>query len=199
MDGHDTIGQRKRELRSQIRSRLAAMMPQHRAAASAELRQRLEARPEWKEAASILFFAPIQAEPDIWPLVSTALALGKVVALPWFSVARGKYFACRIRNVGTDVVGGRFGIREPAATCASETLNRLDLILVPGVGFDRCCRRLGRGKGFYDEILAVVEGRKCGVGFDEQMVDRIPLEPHDIALNCILTPTRWIEPSAVGL
>ena len=199
MDGHDTIRQRKRELRSQILARLAAMVPQRQAAASAELRQRLEARPEWKEAASILFYAPIQAEPDIWPLVSTALALGKVVALPWYSVAEGKYFACRIRDAGTDVVCGRFGIREPAAACASGTLNRLDLILVPGVGFDMCCRRLGRGRGFYDKILAIVEGRRCGVGFDEQVVDRIPLEPHDVALNCILTPTRWIEPSAVGL
>jgi 5-formyltetrahydrofolate cyclo-ligase len=104
-----------------------------------------------------------------------------------------------VRNLETDVVTGQFGIREPVTGCGAEALKRLDLILVPGVGFDSCCRRLGRGKGFYDQILAVVEGRKCGVGFDEQIVDGIPLEPHDIALDCILTPTRWIEPSAVGL
>ena len=199
MDRQNTIGQRKRELRSELRARLAAMTPQGRADASARLRERLEARPEWSEAASILFYAPIRDEPDIWPLAAAALSLGKVVALPHFSVAAAKYLACRIHNIETDVASGHFGIREPAADRASETLKRLDLILVPGVGFDLCCRRLGRGKGYYDQILAVVEGRKCGVGFDEQLVDRIPLEPHDVPLNCILTPTRWIEPSAVGL
>jgi len=199
VDGHETIGQRKSELRSEIRARLAGMTPQVRAAVSRELRERLEARPEWKEAASVLFYAPIQSEPDIWPLVSAALVEGKVAALPWFCAGEGRYHACRVRNIETDVVRGQFGIREPVAGCATETLKRLDLILVPGVGFDSSCRRLGRGKGFYDQILAVVEGRKCGVGFDEQIVDGIPLEPHDIALDCILTPTRWIEPSAVGL
>jgi len=44
-----------------------------------------------------------------------------------------------------------------------------------------------------------VRGTTCGVGFDEQIVEAIPVEPHDIPLNCILTPTRWIvpEPRAV--
>jgi 5-formyltetrahydrofolate cyclo-ligase len=199
VDGNKTIGQRKSELRSEIRARLAGMTPQIRAAASMRLREQLEARPEWKGAGSVLFYAPIQAEPDIWPLIETALAAGKVAALPRFSEAEGKYQACRVQNLETDVVRGQFGIREPVGGCAGEVLKRPDLILVPGVGFDSCCRRLGRGKGYYDQILAVVEGRKCGVGFDEQIVDGIPLEPHDIALDCILTPTRWIEPSAVGL
>jgi 5-formyltetrahydrofolate cyclo-ligase len=68
------------------------------------------------------------------------------------------------------------------------------LVLVPGVAFDSHGRRLGRGKGFYDQLLAFVRGTKCGVAFDEQIVPEIPIEPHDVRLNCILTPTRWIEP-----
>ncbi len=88
---------------------------------------------------------------------------------------------------------GRFGIREPVDRCTHLGLNRLDLILVPGVAFDLNGRRVGRGKGYYDRLLRLASGRKCGVGFDEQLVSEVPVEAHDILLNCILTPTRWLE------
>ncbi|HLP77584.1 MAG TPA: 5-formyltetrahydrofolate cyclo-ligase, partial [Candidatus Paceibacterota bacterium] len=77
--------------------------------------------------------------------------------------------------------------------CAPVSLNQLDLVLVPGVAFDACGRRLGRGKGFYDRLLADTRGIKCGVAFDEQIVTGIPVEPHDVLVDCILTPTRWID------
>jgi 5-formyltetrahydrofolate cyclo-ligase len=70
-------------------------------------------------------------------------------------------------------------------------MNRLDFALVPGLGFTTDGRRLGRGKGYYDRVLAQVRGFKCGVAFDQQIVDEIPAEPHDAQLDCILTPTRW--------
>jgi 5-formyltetrahydrofolate cyclo-ligase len=53
-------------------------------------------------------------------------------------------------------------------------------------------RRLGRGKGYYDRLLAAVRGAKCGVAFDQQVVSEIPVEPHDILMNFTLTPTRWL-------
>ena len=53
--------------------------------------------------------------------------------------------------------------------------------------------RLGRGKGYYDRLLAAVRGTKCGVAFDEQIVGAIPVGPLDIRVNCIVTPTRWVE------
>ena len=70
---------------------------------------------------------------------------------------------------------------------------RLDLVLVPGVAFDLHGRRLGRGRGYYDRLLSQVGGRTCGVAFDEQVVSEVPVEAHDVLLNCILTPTRWFE------
>ena len=72
-------------------------------------------------------------------------------------------------------------------------LNSLDLVLVPGLGFDAAGHRLGRGRGFYDRLLVQIAGTKCGVAFDEQMRPSIPAEQHDILLNCILTPTQWLE------
>lgn len=181
-------------VREQIRARLKTIAAAERAIAAPQLCARLKASEIWRAAESVLLFAPLADEPDFWPLLADALADGKLVALPRFDPATKKYVACQIRNPAEDVVSGQFGIREPNNSCPVVPLNRLDLILVPGVAFDLHGRRLGRGKGFYDQLLADVRGQTCGVAFDEQIVADIPMEPHDIPLNCILTPTRWIEP-----
>jgi 5-formyltetrahydrofolate cyclo-ligase len=66
-------------------------------------------------------------------------------------------------------------------------------VLTPGIAFDALGRRLGRGRGFYDRLLAQTTGTRCGVAFDQQVVDVVPVETHDVVLNCILTPTRWLN------
>jgi 5-formyltetrahydrofolate cyclo-ligase len=181
-------------LRKEVRERLRLISPSHRATSSAKACALLEQQPAWKNAQDILFFAPLPSELNIWPLVCDSLSENKLVALPRFNPVTSQYIACQIRNISTDLKTGRFDIREPADHCPIIPLNRLDLILVPGVAFDPRGRRLGRGKGFYDQLLPKVRGTACGVAFDEQIVDEIPVEPHDVHLNCILTPTRWIEP-----
>ncbi len=153
----------------------------------------LEEQALWKQAQSVLFFAPLPEELDVWPLLAKAISLGKAVALPRFVAEEKTYVACEVRHLTRDVRVGYFGIREPAERCAPVSSNRVDLILVPGVAFDLHGRRLGRGKGFYDQLLTMVRGMTCGVAFDEQVVPEIPIEPHDVELNCLLTPTRWIE------
>jgi 5-formyltetrahydrofolate cyclo-ligase len=184
-----TIQAAKRALRSQIRAQLKQMTSEERFESSAKLRDRLESQDVWKNAESILFFAPMDGEVDIWPSMVAALA----AALPRFVEATGSYIACQVQHLPTDVALGRFGIREPKDQCSKLSLNRLDFILVPGVAFDLHGGRLGRGRGFYDALLATASGRTCGVAFDNQIVSVIPVEPHDAYVNCILTPTRWLE------
>jgi len=169
------------------------MPAEARARAAAEARARLAKQRVWQEAKSILFFAPLPGELDVWPLAQMSLEAGKTVSLPRFDAAAGRYAAGRVKDLQRDLRVGRFGIREPAPSCPRAPLNRLDLLLVPGVAFDPHGRRLGRGKGFYDQLLAAVRGTTCGVAFDEQLVRQVPVGPHDVRLNCILTPTRWIE------
>jgi 5-formyltetrahydrofolate cyclo-ligase len=182
----------KPALRRQVRERLKAMTQAQRAVLSERARARLQMQPVWQRARSVLFFAPLAEELDLWPLLAEALAGGKTVGLPRFSPEERRYIACRVRDVDQDIVTGRYGIREPGTTCPALPL-KLDLLLVPGVAFDLHGRRLGRGQGFYDQLLAEMSGMTCGVAFDEQIVGTVPVEPHDVHLNCILTPTRWVE------
>jgi 5-formyltetrahydrofolate cyclo-ligase len=189
----DPLLESKQALRALARARVAGLSSEYRAAAAAQAVVSLASRPEWARASSVLLFAPLPDELDAWPLVELALMAGKTVALPAFVPGINSYVARQIVEVAGDVIAGKFGVREPADACIEVPLNQLDLVLVPGIAFDARGGRLVRGKGFYDRLLAGVRGAKCGVAFDEQLVDAVPVGPHDIRLNCILTPTRWIE------
>jgi 5-formyltetrahydrofolate cyclo-ligase len=181
----------KSALRRDLRQRVRALSADERVQGSGQICRRLVEQPAWRAAQSVLFFAPTETEPDIRPLLSEALVRGKRVALPRFNPAADCYLACLIRDAGCDLVPGEFGIQEPAASCPILELKQLDFVLVPGLGFTLSGYRLGRGKGYYDRLLATLSGFKCGVAFDCQVINELPLESHDVRLNCILTPTRW--------
>ncbi len=184
----------KAALRQRIADALARMPAALRTSGSAQARGLLARHPLWRGAKSILFYAPMPGELDVWPLLEEALKGHKLVALPRFSQTRKDYEARQVQDPARDVARGQFGIREPGEGCVTVSLEQIDLILVPGVAFDCRGYRLGRGKGYYDRLLRGYRGIACGVGFDEQLAEAVPVEPHDFRLNCILTPTRWIEP-----
>jgi 5-formyltetrahydrofolate cyclo-ligase len=181
----------KSELRSQIRARLENISPAVRAVESIELGERLKT--QMPSAHTILFFAPLPDELDVWPVLELSLALGTTCALPFFDAEKKIYVAKEIKKLATDIVIGKFGVREPAASCTEIPWDRFDLMLVPGLAFDPHGNRLGRGQGFYDRILQSVSGIKCGVCYDLQLVDAVPVEPHDVRVDFVLTPGKIIN------
>lgn len=192
------VSESKQSLRQQLRVTLQSLGASQRQEAAAKACVLLPQQRAWKSAKAILFYAPLPNELNIWALVPEALAGGKAVILPRFNESRGMYEAIQIQDVDKDLSPGKYGILEPLSLRSSFPLNRLDLSLVPGLGFDPLGGRLGRGGGFYDRLLAQVSGIKCGVAFDKQIVPQVPVEPHDVRVNCILTPTRWLPVSAVA-
>jgi 5-formyltetrahydrofolate cyclo-ligase len=186
-----TLLEQKRSLRAEQRRRLAAMAPEDRVADSEALCGVLSGLPLWQGARSVLAFAARADEPDLAPLLRRATQEGKTVALPRFIPATGLYEAAVVWDWERDLVGGEFGILEPSPSAAVVPLKQLDLVLVPGLAFDAKGARLGRGKGFYDRLLADVSGHRCGVLFEWQLVGEVPLEPHDRLMNSILTPVQW--------
>ena len=181
----------KADLRKKIRAALERISPAVRAVESIDLCDRLEA--QLRSAHTILFFAPLTDEPDVWPVLELPLALGTDCALPFFDAEKKSYGAKLLKTLATDIVIGKFGVREPAPSCAEISLNRFDLTLVPGMAFDLSGHRLGRGRGFYDRLLQMVSGIKCGVAYDFQLRETIPTEPHDARVDFILTPSRCVR------
>lgn len=184
-------GASKSDWRKHFREQVRQLTVSERAAASALICGRLESRPEWRQARSVFLFVPTPDEPDILPLAQAALAAGRIVTFPRHCPNDDSYAAARVADLGRDLVPGRFGIPEPRAECPRFPLNELDFSLVPGIGFALDGGRLGRGRGYLDRLLAAIPGFKCGVAFDCQVAPELTLEPHDVCLDCILTPARW--------
>ena len=191
-----TDNELKELLRSHMRAALARISPAVRAVESIDLCERLRA--QIQSAHTILFFAPLADELDVWPVLEESLAVGKVIALPFFDPAKDSYTARRIKNATADIVMARFGVREPVAGCAEIPFTGFDLVLVPGLAFDLSGNRLGRGRGFYDRMLENASGIKCGVGYDFQLMEKVPTESHDAKVNFILTPTRCVRRKGCG-
>lgn len=182
----------KADVRIRLRAVLRGISADERAEVSVRLRARLMEQPFWRQARSILAFVPARSEPDLWPAILAASDEGRAIWLPRFHAASGTYRPCRLNDLAADLRPGPHGIPEPGPGCADWDGKPLDLILVPGVGFTPSGGRLGRGQGHYDRMLAGTPGCKCGVAFEQQIIAELPLEPHDVRLDFVLTPARCL-------
>ncbi len=160
---------------------LRAMTPTGRAERSARIATHLAL------AAGRLFgFAPLRTEPD-W----LAAGWGDEIALPRIEGERLVFCLAPRRE---SLVTGPFGTREPGAEAAEVFPEAGDTILVPGLAFDGRGGRLGRGGGFYDRFLARAAGvRRVGVCFADQIIDEVPMEPHDARVDALVTEAGWLD------
>lgn len=108
--------------------------------------------------------------------------------------------AKQANSYGELLASGAFGILEPKLEYRNRPERRyspekIDLVLVPGLAFDRFGGRLGRGKGFYDRFFQKLPQKTVlvGLAFDEQLVERVPVEPHDRKMDFLLTPENVLS------
>ncbi len=182
----------KSHLRREMRQILAEMSADLAARGSDHVCSSLQAKSAWESASSVMLYVPMKGEVDILPLIQKGVTSGKLVCLPRFDADLYSYSAALVEPSQSELVAGQFGVLEPAPAAKVMPLNQLDLVLVPGLAFDERGYRLGRGRGFYDQMLASVVGIKCGVAFDQQLLSSVPAEPHDVLMSTLLTPTRWL-------
>ena len=141
----------------------------------------------------MLLFSPLPDEPPVNELLYQAIGEGKTACLPRYRSETNSYEAAIVENPASDLREARYGIPEPVEACPAFPLNQLDLVFVPGVAFAPDGARLGRGRGFYDRLLKMVNSQKIGIGFSAQLLPVIPTEPHDARLTAIVTPAGgWL-------
>ena len=156
------------------------------AEASKAIRDALTPLACWKSAGTVLLFAPLPDEPDTIVLPRE----GKRFCFPRYNADRG-YEATEVVEAD-ELVPGKFGVLEPPPKALHIPPEEVDLVLVPGMAFDEECYRLGRGRGFYDRWLLALPGLKLGLGFDHQLVTRVPRETHDVQLDGVIIPSRCL-------
>ncbi len=112
---------------------------------------------------------------------------------------RKHFFLPRVNGVNLEVLPydrsqlkyGAFHIEEPVGDNV-EDIDNIEMIVVPAVAYDRNGNRVGRGKGYYDRLLAGSRATKIGVGYDFQLVNDIDTEPHDIGVDIVITQSHVI-------
>ena len=171
----------KTELRRQIR----ALKSQHVGelpALSENICEALLHHPRWQQAESVLAYSALPDEPSLTSLLQTALQQGKRVLLP---VVVGDDLVLRLYQGQDALHEGAFSILEPQGE--DFPLSRypeIDLVLVPGVAFDKAGHRLGRGRGYYDRLLPrLPQAFKLGVCFPFQIIESVPTSEHDISVD----------------
>ena len=129
-------------------------------------------------------------EVDTRALICTCLKHGKRVAVP--VVMPGTKTLAHALIDGLDqLVGGPWGLAQPDPAAATwlPAEARIDLVVVPGLAFDRRGHRIGWGGGYYDRFLAQVQAVKIGLCYDELVLDCIPGEPHDVPVDIVIAET----------
>lgn len=191
----DDIATAKARIRREARARLSAMRRPEHAARSARICQRLTALPAFQAATAVMVYGPIPGEVDVAAVAGAVLAEGKRLCLPRADWGARAMQAVEIHDPGADLVPARYGIREPRPDLPALPVAELGLVLVPGLAFDARGNRLGRGAGFYDRFLAdpSLSAPTCGVCYEAQLFDDVPVDPWDIPLNLIATEDRLIQ------
>jgi 5-formyltetrahydrofolate cyclo-ligase len=178
----------KAELRRELRLKLASMSPEERQAKSLAAVSLLVQSPEFAQARMVMLYLSTPQEVDTAPLALKCWQAGKTVCVPKVSWDQRRMLPTEITSLQVDMRETRPGIREPMGgkPCPVQFI---DLVIVPGLGFSPRGYRIGRGMGFYDRFLAQDDflGVSCGLAFESQVVEDIPVLDHDIPLGMLVT------------
>jgi len=172
-----------------MRERLEAMEKTNHATWSEEISRTLveEAIPD--SAKTVMVYLAHGSELNLDQAITNLLDRGITVAVPEVSETGSDMRPILLDTLSASALDvDRFGIRVPLKRHEVE-LQALDVVIVPGVAFDRSGARLGRGGGFYDRFLkSLLDGTmRVGACFSAQLLEEIPTDPHDLAVDLIVT------------
>ncbi len=163
---------------------------EERLAKSRIIFDRLFRLPEFRKALTILFYFPFNGEVNTVEMIKQAQKLGKRIGLPRIMRDKKRIIPAIVDSLEEDLETGPYGIKQPKTNrLQALRLENLDMVIVPGVAFDKRNNRLGRGGGYYDRFLKSLPSLipTVGLAFDFQIVDHLPQqEKHDIPVTKVL-------------
>ncbi len=183
----------KKELRQRMRARREGLSRAEVVARSGAVRKNLFAQPEFISAAVLHTYVAWRNEVDTHEIIRAALEQGKRVIVP--RVDRDSrdlqhFFV----NSPSELTPGSFGIPEPDPHKARRIdPGCADLVLVPGVAFDRSGHRLGFGGGYYDDFLSKTTAVRVALAYDFQLVESLPTRDADEPVNVVVLETELVR------
>ena len=191
----DKLQTEKKKMRAAILALREAMPPAARSAASRAIIDIVRGQPQYAEATVVLTYMGFGSEIETQSFFERIIADGKVVVLPRVDRASQTLMLHAARST-SDLLTGKWGIREPGADAPQVSINEVDFLLMPGVEFDRFGNRLGYGRGYYDKLLVIADPAltRVAAAFSCQIVEAVPVGPTDQRIDCIVTENEIIKP-----
>ncbi|MHB9002861.1 MAG: 5-formyltetrahydrofolate cyclo-ligase [Coriobacteriia bacterium] len=181
----------KAEIRARMRSLRSSVIARDRRASATAAAQRALELPQVRDARYVLGFAPASEEFDVAPLLDALAKCGATIALP--RIVGPDELTLHLADGSGELESGPFGIRQPAADAPQADAGRIDLVIVPGIAFDPQGSRIGFGAGYYDRLLPqLASAYRLALAYDFQVVESLPVEPHDIGVQAIVTPEHTL-------
>jgi len=161
---------------------------------SKQIKKRLFAMDKFEQASTILFYVSYDNEVYTHDMIKEGISNRKNVIVPISDKENRRLILSQLNNWNS-LESGSYGILEPRKEQIKEiSIDKVDLVIVPGVGFDKRGYRIGHGKGYYDGLLRNSKNvLHIGLAFELQIADRIPTEDHDLPVHKIITEKRIIE------
>jgi len=183
----------KQELRKQLILARRSISPESIFRKSRHIQALLFSIEAYQYAGCVGFYVSSGHEVETHAMINDCFSMGKRVVVPKCGKKEGEMTLYEI-NSFDDLLPGAYGILEPCDPVNGIALNEIDVLIVPGVGFDREGRRLGQGGGYYDKLLSSTHDFVVvGLAFSVQIVDKIPVESHDMTVDIIVTENQVIH------
>jgi len=183
----------KEKLRKEIKEKRRKLSKEENRKKSKEIKERLFGLKEFMGAETVLFYISYDGEVFTHDMIKEAMKEKRVV-VPISNKEDCSLSLSELNNLG-DLEIGSYNILEPKKDCRKKvSIDEIDLIIVPGVGFDEHGCRMGNGIGYYDSLLKDSSNAlNVALAFECQIVDEIPTEKHDIPVDKIVTEKRIID------
>lgn len=175
----------KQRIRNTILMKLFAQKEENRNKKSACIKNKLFRSRVFKKAKTVMFYMSFGGEVDTVEMIRDSQKIGKTVVVPVCTGNR-RMSPCVLKEKGA-LLRGPYGIREPALK-KPVNLKSVDLVIVPGLAFDKKGARLGRGKGYYDRFLAKLSRHAVtlGLAYDFQLFPSIPTNQYDVKVHRVI-------------
>ena len=187
----------KQHLRRLVARCIHALDPVERSDQQRMLASRFAGLPGLDTSATVLLYVTaFPEELDTRPWLDWTLEHGRQLLCPRVDRQTRRLRLHEVNDLDADLVPSAMGIPEPRQDAPEVEPVAVDWVLVPGLAFDLRGYRLGRGGGYYDRLLPTLrpDAPRWALCFDCQWVDALPVEPHDVPLDGIVSPTHLATP-----
>lgn len=178
----------KQELRKLVAESIRQMSDSEREMESINVCMQIQKTEAWEKAHTVLLYCAMRDEISLQKLIDSSYEQKKTVILP---VVDGPSLLLRVYSPEHLAIQGPYPIEEPTADCpVFENLQQLDIAIIPGRAFSKEGNRLGRGKGYYDKLLPMINCPKWGAAFTCQIKQDIPSDEWDVKMDRVITGFR---------